>query len=161
MTVYSSLGYILATQIQTMFAVIAACIPAYKSFMDRATSGLIGVSFQERGGTYQLSSISKSAEQRSKQSSQKRSVPVAGAEGDYQVQVSGGSGSGRHSPRGESSMTADTEGRAQKTVEWEVRYGDEAKLNAAENLYSWDVGDGPRASGSSTQVYPALLAHLK
>lgn len=136
-----------------MFAVVVACVPAYKSFMDRAASGLIGVSFKERGGTYQLSSIGRSAEQRSKQSSRKRSVPVAGAEGDYQVQISGGSGSGQRSQRGESSKTAVAEQAPQKTVEWEVRYSDEARL-AAEPLPSLDVGDGPRASGSSTQVSP-------
>lgn len=58
-TLFSSLGFVLATQIQTMFAVVAACIPALKPFMDRIASGLIAISFRDREGTYALDSSSR------------------------------------------------------------------------------------------------------
>lgn len=107
-------------QLQTTFAVIVACIPAYKLFMDRAGSGLMGVSFEGREGTYQLSSINKSNK------SGENSKQVSREQGDRSVRRP----NGYHAEISANDVSlGQLDHAAHRTVEWEVRHSDEAKLN--------------------------------
>ena len=50
-----SISLAVATQIQTSLAVVVSCAPALKPYLDRAASGLMGVSLEQREGTYNVS----------------------------------------------------------------------------------------------------------
>lgn len=49
------IAFSVATITQTAFAVVASCAPALKPFMGAASSGLMGVSLENREGTYNVS----------------------------------------------------------------------------------------------------------
>lgn len=129
-------------QIQTTLSVAVACIPAYKLFMDRAGSGLMGISFEGREGTYQLSSINKSNKsgENSKQDSRQQGDPSARRMNGYHAEIS-------------ASRPGQTELAPHRMVEWEVRHSDEAKLNSkGGRLPSEDGTDEQAATRTQSSI---------
>lgn len=110
-------------QIQTTLAVVVACIPAYKLFMDRASSGMMGISFEGREGTYQLSSINKSGKsgensKDSKKGSREANEPYSHPKTGYHAAISASD-----------IQPSQSERAPRRTMSWEVYHGDEIRLN--------------------------------
>lgn len=143
---YHAVGYSIATQCQTSLAVVVACIPVLKPFMDRATSGMMAISLEQRAGTYDISngyamhSLSKQQRAQHNNADMRSGAGVAEpskhsfrpGRSDHHAVVSSSN------PRITGDVQHDDwmDGGAsdkfmiQKTVDWDVQYGDDQRQSA-------------------------------
>ncbi|KAK5170646.1 uncharacterized protein LTR77_005235 [Saxophila tyrrhenica] len=129
------IAYHMATTCQTTLAVIVACIPALKPFMDRAASGLMsvyertfffsyfvlfmGVSLSDRHGTYTLSEDYRMQPLSKRSDGTPRGSNFRSDGSDHQTFIVSAA-----SKKPDEGDDGSEEGIIQKTTDWNVRYSD-------------------------------------